>query len=98
MSDEKTVGQTFTIKGQTLDDYFADKNRHTKITRGEMAELMLLLVDKHTLAQAFEAMRFHLRQTVKEEVQSEMGEFMLSLQQPPEEESLIIKPDISVVP
>jgi len=82
--EEKTLGQTFTIGGKTLDDYFDQRHRHSKITRGEMSELISLFVDKHTMAKALDVMRFYMRDTIRKEVEEEMGAFMLRLKGEPE--------------
>lgn len=85
-----------------LEEYFSDDNQFLYIRRKELKSILAYLVDKKLFAESLmvfdEELQKEMETKIREVVQAEMGEFMLALQQPPEEASRIIVPEISVVP
>jgi len=65
--------QEFTISGKTLDEYFAKKHHGTKVTRGELAQIMQLFASKGAVADAMQVLEFNLRRSIRAMIAEEQG-------------------------
>ena len=62
----------FTLQdGTVISEYFAERNRKLKVTRGELADLLQIFPSKADLVDAIQAVSFNLRAAVRKAVEEE---------------------------